>query len=386
VSAQGRRPGSGVLLVEVTGGRAAHADRGDDLAVDGDRHTAREEERAGDAAQGRAIAADPAGQHGGGLAEGDHGERLAPGGLGGLRAGPVALELVTRAPRTRFAVLTAVFLALVLAAPSFAWCAIPLFFVGLLQLPPRAVWPLVALLTAAVIIAQVRLAGRFDPSLVLGPAGVAVITAAVFLELDRQNRARRRALDELLAAREELDRSQRETGALAERARLSREIHDTLAQGLSSMNLLLQAADREWAAHPDHAREHVRAAAAAARENLAEARRFVRGLAPPALDDATLTDALSRLCAATERDTGTTVRFTVTGAALLMDMDYEVTLLRVAQSALVLFALFALGACAPTATEDTMTAGRNLLRKDGVDALQHARDRGHAEIAAILSR
>ncbi|MFI5910856.1 sensor histidine kinase [Dactylosporangium sp. NPDC051541] len=243
-------------------------------------------------------------------------------------------ELTNRAPVIRFAVLTGAFLALVFAAPSFAWCAIPLFFAGLLQLPRRAIWPLVALLTAAVVIAQVRLADRFDLSLLLGPAGVAVLTAAVFLELDRQNRARRLALDELVAAREELDRSQREAGALAERARLSREIHDTLAQGLSSMNLLLQAADRDWTAHPDQARAHVRASAATARDNLAEARRFVRGLASPALDDATLTEALSRLCAAAERDTGTAVRFTVTGAPLALDLDYEVALLRVAQSAL----------------------------------------------------
>ncbi|MEW2376140.1 sensor histidine kinase [Micromonospora sp. NPDC047812] len=243
-------------------------------------------------------------------------------------------ELGRPAPATRFAAVLVTFLALVLVAPSFALVAIPLFFVGLRQLPRRAVWPLTALLTGAVIVAQVRLADRLDPSLVLGPVGVAAITTVVFLELDRQNQARQRALDDLLAARDELDRSQHEAGTLAERARLSREIHDTLAQGLSSMNLLLQAADRDWDAEPEQARGHVRQAAATARENLAEARRFVRGLASPALDGASLTDALRRLCAATERDTGTPVRFAVTGTVAPLGVDNEVALLRVAQGAL----------------------------------------------------
>ncbi|MEH1016423.1 sensor histidine kinase [Micromonospora sp. CPCC 206060] len=253
---------------------------------------------------------------------------------GVLLAAYAVNELGSFAPGARFAVVTVAFLALVFAAPSFALVAIPLFFMGLRQLPPRAVWPLVALLTTTVVIAQIRLADRFDPSLVLGPVGIAAITTVVFLELDRQSRARQRALDDLVAARDELDRSQREAGALAERARLSREIHDTLAQGLSSMNLLLQAADREWDAEPTQARGHVREAAATARDNLAEARRFIRGLAPPALDNASLTDALRRLCAATERDTGTPVRFTVVGTVAPLGVDNEIALLRVAQSAL----------------------------------------------------
>ena len=58
------------------------------------------------------------------------------------------------------------------------------------------------------------------------------------------------------------------------------EIHDTLAQGLSSQQMLLQAADRTWTADPDAARRHVRTATGIAERNLAEARRFVHDLAP----------------------------------------------------------------------------------------------------------
>ena len=77
--------------------------------------------------------------------------------------------------------------------------------------------------------------------------------------------------------------TERREGTLAERQRLSMEIHDSLAQGLSSQRMLLQAADRIWDTEPGTARGHVRTATAVAEQNLAEARRFVHDLAPAAL-------------------------------------------------------------------------------------------------------
>ncbi|MEV1115693.1 sensor histidine kinase [Actinosynnema sp. NPDC049800] len=182
----------------------------------------------------------------------------------------------------------ALWLALVWLAPSFGWCAIPLFFQCLRQLRPRVAVPLAGVLTAAVVLAQVRLAETVEPSLVLGPVGVAVITAAVFFD-------RRRLLHQ--------------AGALRERQRLAREIHDTLAQGLSSITLLLELGDT------DRARE-------VAKENLAEARRFVRDLSP--LSGRTLTDALRALCDRVE----------VEGEPYPLPVPVEVALLRVAQGAL----------------------------------------------------
>ncbi|MEC3918424.1 histidine kinase dimerization/phosphoacceptor domain-containing protein [Nocardia sp. CDC160] len=63
--------------------------------------------------------------------------------------------------------------------------------------------------------------------------------------------------------------TERREGTLAERQRLAIEIHDTLAQGLSSQRTLLRAADRIWDTDPGQAREHVRGAAVA-EHNLAE--------------------------------------------------------------------------------------------------------------------
>ncbi len=184
-------------------------------------------------------------------------------------------------------VLVAVWMVLVVLAPSFAWCAVPLFYTGLRILPPRAALALVALLTAFVVAAQLRLATGFDPNLVLAPPAVAAVATAVFVHMQRQAvrqrelAARQRELiDDLLRTRRELAATERREGTLAERQRLSMEIHDTLAQGLSSQQMLLQAADRTWDADPEAARRHVRTATGIAERNLAEARRFVHDLAP----------------------------------------------------------------------------------------------------------
>ncbi len=201
--------------------------------------------------------------------------------------GPVLGSRPTPRRLTWLGVLVVVWMVLVVLAPSFAWCAVPLFYTGLRILPPRAALALVALLTVFVVAAQLRLADGFDPNLVLAPPAVAAVATAVFVHMQRQAvrqrelAARQRELiDDLLRTRRELAATERREGTLAERQRLSMEIHDTLAQGLSSQQMLLQAADRTWSADPDAARRHVRTATGIAERNLAEARRFVHDLAP----------------------------------------------------------------------------------------------------------
>ncbi|WP_243772503.1 sensor histidine kinase [Actinomadura barringtoniae] len=214
------------------------------------------------------------------------------------------------------AVVLGAWLGLVFIAPSFAWCSIPLFFMGLRLLPPTVAVAIAALLTGAVIWAQVRLSDRFDPSLVFGPVAVMAVATVVFLELQR--------------TRDELADAQRSAGVLEERERLAREIHDTLAQGLTSMGMLLQAAEREWDSDPATARDHVRQAADAAEGNLEEARRFVRGLAPADLAGGSLAEALRRMI---EREApGTVLR--LDGDERPLAPEGEAVLLRVAQGAL----------------------------------------------------
>ncbi|WP_078607017.1 sensor histidine kinase [Streptomyces flavidovirens] len=213
------------------------------------------------------------------------------------------------------------------------WAAFPLYFLQLHLLPMR--WGLTAVAaTAAAAIAGFVLHGpAVTPGSFLGPllgAAVAVATVLGYQALYRESERRRELIDELLAAREDLAAAERTAGTLAERERLAREIHDTLAQGLSSIQLLLRAAERTLPVGAPAA-AHVRRAREAAQDNLAEARRFVQALTPPGLEQGSLAAALERLCAATPAPA---VRFGVSGTPVPLPTAYEVALLRVAQSAL----------------------------------------------------
>jgi signal transduction histidine kinase len=83
----------------------------------------------------------------------------------------------------------------------------------------------------------------------------------------------------------------RTVGVRTERARLARDLHDTVAQGLVAVVTQLEAIDDTTLAD-DAARRRVDNAKALARQSLDEARRAVNALRPPALDDATLPEAI----------------------------------------------------------------------------------------------
>ncbi|MFD0338307.1 sensor histidine kinase [Streptomyces sp. NPDC127117] len=259
--------------------------------------------------------------------------------------GPVLGSRPTPRSLVWLGVLVAVWMVLVVLAPSFAWCAVPLFFTGLRILPPRAALALVALLTLFVVAAQLRLAEGFDPNLVLAPPAVAAVATAVFVHMQRQavrqrelSERQRELIDDLLRTRRELAATERREGTLAERQRLSMEIHDTLAQGLSSQQMLLQAADRTWDTDPGTARRHVRTATGIAERNLAEARRFVHDLAPADLAEGGGLEAALHALAARETAQGQgrlTVRCHVEGERLTALPDrVQSALLRIAQGAL----------------------------------------------------
>ncbi|GAA2239661.1 sensor histidine kinase [Kitasatospora cystarginea] len=255
----------------------------------------------------------------------------------GLSLALAAGHLLVAADRrpTRLAAVLTVWALLVLIAPSFAWCAVPLIYTVLRALPPRAAIPLVTALTALVVLAELELADGFDPTLPLVPPAVAALATAVFLHMERQSARQRTLIDDLLATRRELAATERREGALAERERLSAEIHDTLAQGLSSQQMLLQAAERTWDHDPVTARTHVQAATAIAGRNLAEARRFVHDLAPADLaDQGTLDAALRALAARESAESGLPVHFHLDGTPVPMPLAAQSGLLRIAQGAL----------------------------------------------------
>ncbi|PWU51076.1 two-component sensor histidine kinase [Micromonospora sp. S4605] len=233
--------------------------------------------------------------------------------------------------------MAAAWLVLLALSPDGVWVAFPLYFLQLHLLPRRAGLLAVAATALAAIIALAGHRGSFSTALVIGPAlGAAVAVAVVwgYQALYRESEQRRRLIEQLTATRADLARAQHDAGVLAERERLAREIHDTLAQGLSSIELLLRAAERALPGGPEAAVDYVGQARQAAVDNLAEARRFVAALSPPALAGATLAGALERLCATTSARHRVTAHFRVTGTPVPLPTAHEVALLRVAQSAL----------------------------------------------------
>jgi len=164
---------------------------------------------------------------------------------------------------------------------------------------------------------------------------VSVITAAGGIWLGfwivktlQQSRERALLIEELESSRAEVARLSHEAGVGAERARLAGEIHDTLAQGFTSIITLLQAAD------PELRDERLALAVRTAKENLAEARALVAALSPSALASGSLPESVRRQTDRFAEETGTPATFRLTGEERRLPTAVEVVLLRAAQEAL----------------------------------------------------
>jgi len=148
-----------------------------------------------------------------------------------------------------------------------------------------------------------------------------------------QSLERAALIEQLEATRAELAAAHHQAGVQAERHRLAGEIHDTLAQGFTSIVTLLQAGQASLdAASP--ARRHLDLALLTARENLAEARTLVTALTPATLEAGTLGDTVRRVTSATRAQVGIEAHAEVTGTARRLPTGTEVVLLRVCQEAL----------------------------------------------------
>lgn len=125
-------------------------------------------------------------------------------------------------------------------------------------------------------------------------------------------------------------------GALEERNRLAREIHDTLAQGLTATMLQLESADALLHAGGgfERARQPLRRALNLTQANLEEARRSVLDLRAALLEDRPLAEALEALMSRWEAETGLEARFEAVNGARPLPPRVEVALYRVCQEAL----------------------------------------------------
>lgn len=147
--------------------------------------------------------------------------------------------------------------------------------------------------------------------------------------------SRARTIDELHATQARLAAVERDRGVQEERERISREIHDTLAQGFTSVVALSRAASSALArGDAEVAAERLALIESTAVDNLAEARLIVAELTPGHLQSRTLAEALTRLGEAVSAEAGLRADVAVAGEPAPLGGVTEVVLLRTAQEAL----------------------------------------------------
>ncbi len=244
--------------------------------------------------------------------------------------------------RVWLAGLTLIWVGSVIVSPEFVWFA---FVLWLLAGHLLARWVSVAfslLVFAVVALAPVLHTGSTAYANVVGPLIGGIFALGVsrgYLELRRDAWERERLVESLQLAheemsdlQEELARTQRQSGALAERTRISRDIHDTIAQGLSSITLLVRAElDSRAGSSTRRTLEQVEALAA---DSLVDVRRIVAELAPSELQDNALAAALGRMVQRLEEETGIATVLHVDETLPVLPTAHEIALLRTAQSAL----------------------------------------------------
>ncbi|HET7385778.1 MAG TPA: sensor histidine kinase [Nocardioidaceae bacterium] len=162
------------------------------------------------------------------------------------------------------------------------------------------------------------------------------LTLGLFIaRIMREAGARAATIDELHRTRAQLAAAEREQGVAGERERLSREIHDTLAQGFTSVVTLARATESALdRGDLDAVRARLELIEQTASDNLSEARLIVAELTPGHLQSRTLSEALRRLVDAVAAESGMKGRLRVDGEPVALPANSEVALLRTAQEGL----------------------------------------------------
>jgi signal transduction histidine kinase len=221
---------------------------------------------------------------------------------------------------------------LVAHSPFFIAFAVTCFAHSLFLLPPVFAFVGVALSSMVVFLVPTGLhfhtaQEAFDTWLVIGletavVGGIGALAVRARDELFRSVAQNAELQAQLLA-------QAREAGRLDERARVAREMHDTLAQGLTGIITQLEAAQQAGDRSPQ-----VEQATVLARESLTEARRSVLALRPTQLEEARLPDAIAMMAHRWSETSSVALTFTATGEPRRLPAELEITLFRAAQEAL----------------------------------------------------
>ena len=239
-------------------------------------------------------------------------------------------------------VLAAAWLCTLLVSAEFIWVAFLLWLLAGHLFSLRIAIVFTALTYIATVVAPLAHYGQ-----VLAPSIIGSLIGAVFalglsrgyIELLREGRRREELLrslelahQNLLDLQDELALTQRHAGEIQERTRVSRDIHDTIAQSISSIRLIAHAeAERTT---DDHAAQVLGQVEDLAAQGSRDVRRIIAALAPAELEDGALSAAIRRLLTRLEEDTSIVGRLDLDDALPTLSAEVEVALLRTAQSAL----------------------------------------------------
>jgi signal transduction histidine kinase len=244
--------------------------------------------------------------------------------------------------------------AIALIATTIVACAVGTGFTPTIAIMQTVGYPLVwffagelraALISNILLALSVGVGFLFSLGVEPGNLEQTAITVAVSLGLSLalgfwfsrvydQVHEREQLIEELTAAQAELAALSRDAGVSDERERLTREIHDTIAQDLTGLVMTAQRGRRELkSGNTVAAEKQFSVLEENARHALTETRALVASGAAVGVDGGGLATALRRLAERFERETGILVSVTAPETASL-GRDSEVVLLRCAQEAL----------------------------------------------------
>lgn len=119
-----------------------------------------------------------------------------------------------------------------------------------------------------------------------------------------------------------------------ERKKISRELHDEIAQTLSGINVQLSTLKQQAQVNVKGLQTKIASAQRMVEKSVNIVHRFARDLRPPALDDLGLIPALHALAKHSADRSGTRVRLTIANQVERLDGDRRTVLYRIAQEAL----------------------------------------------------
>lgn len=232
--------------------------------------------------------------------------------------------------------LTVVWIADILVASAGIYLLFVLFFLYLRVL--GMVWGSISVIFGTAVSVGIQIPQGLTFGGVMGPVVSALVTVAIFYAFTRLheiNTERTVLIRELMETREQLAETERAAGVAGERQRIAHEIHDTLAQGLSSIQMLLHAANRDLDGdiNVDKARERIDLARQTAADNLQEARAMIAALQPAALSQTSLVGALDRMAQGFAAAADLNIEVEADGEVTQLPMKLEAVLLRIAQGA-----------------------------------------------------